>query len=148
MSREDLFLRFWEAYPRKMAIKDAKKAFIEAVEENGYSPHFLIEKAELFAENVNPNELEWVPYPATWLREARFEDHDLFTDQVNAKRLFLKRCWRNADVKAMYDEYGLIYKKPPPAEGLSDEELRKWDSDQKRLWIAQKATELLGENRT
>jgi hypothetical protein len=140
------FQQFWKVYPRQVGSTAAAKAFRDLVNDQGFDPEYLIARARDYAESVDPKDLRYVPQPAGWLRDGRYDDTDLFTDQVRAKRQFFTRAWRYADVKALYDEYGLIYKKPAPPDGLSDEELKKWDIDQKKLWIAEKAREYLGDS--
>jgi hypothetical protein len=145
VSAEAQFLQFWEVYPRQVAIKAAQRAFMDAVD-GGVDPHLLISKAKAFSLSVDPRRLEYVPHPASWLKAGQYEDNDLFTDQVRAGRAFLKKCWQKGDVRAIYEEYGRIYKKPPPPEELTGEELKRWDHDRKREWIAEQAKEILGDS--
>lgn len=66
------FEDFWLMYPRRVAKKDARNAW------NKIPPKFhtqiltaLFEWRRIWADR---NELEFVPYPATWLNGERWED--------------------------------------------------------------------------
>lgn len=69
------FARFWDAYPKRVSKQDALKAW-EQIRPNGA----LVEKmlVALIWQKVQPNWLEdggaFIPYPATWLRGALWED--------------------------------------------------------------------------
>lgn len=64
------FEAWWEAYPRKVAKDGARRAFVAAVK-----------RGALFADLIAkvpavppPGEMQWVPHPATWLNQGRWQD--------------------------------------------------------------------------
>lgn len=69
---EDAFLAFWDAYPRKAGKQDAKKAFgkvtepleklLDAIEQQKKSKQWQRDDGQ------------YIPYPATWLNQGRWED--------------------------------------------------------------------------
>lgn len=68
-----MFERFWDAYPRKTAKKDAEKAW-------GKIPaHKLLDVIEAIKRHVlmwkqQGTEKQFIPYPASWLRGERWND--------------------------------------------------------------------------
>ena len=70
---EESFIRFWNAYPRKMAKQAASKAWskIEATEVD-----LLLERLEAFKQSHEwtKDDGNFIPYPATWLNGRRWED--------------------------------------------------------------------------
>lgn len=69
---EDLFPDFWLLYPRKQAKKDARLAW----DRIPYTRHVEILTALVEWRRVwiARGEMEFVPYPATWLNGERWED--------------------------------------------------------------------------
>ncbi len=68
-----MFERFWQEYPRKIARKDAEKAWSKI------PPHKQIDVMNAIRNHVTSwkqqgTEKQFIPYPATWLRGARWED--------------------------------------------------------------------------
>lgn len=68
------FEQWYKIYPRKKAKGDALKAFKAARKNVGQDE--LVEKTAKFARYVEQAQMEarFVPYPATWLRAAQWED--------------------------------------------------------------------------
>jgi hypothetical protein len=68
------FLEWYGIYPRKKAKGDALKAYRAAVKEIDHSE--LMEKTRKYVRYVEQSEpaMRFVPYPATWLRAARWDD--------------------------------------------------------------------------
>jgi len=65
---------FWEAYPHKVDKARARKAFAKVdVEKLG----LVVEGAQRFAGDPNLPAKAYVPYPATWLNNERWEDGPL-----------------------------------------------------------------------
>jgi hypothetical protein len=68
-----VFDRFWETYPRRLARKDAEKAW-------GKIPaHKKLDVMEALRKHITMwkqqgTEKRFIPYPATWLNGARWED--------------------------------------------------------------------------
>jgi hypothetical protein len=73
--RFDLFEEFWNAYPKKRAKDDAKKAFTKR------KPDQQLLQSMLSALRVQCGSEDWqkdggkfIPYPATWLNDGRWQD--------------------------------------------------------------------------
>jgi hypothetical protein len=71
----DDFEQFWKIYPRKCAKGDARKAWIQT--EKIRPPMAALLKA-VYAARASKAWLkdsgEFIPYPATWLRQERWDD--------------------------------------------------------------------------
>lgn len=74
----DRFDEFWTAYPRKIAKKDARKAFAKLKPKD-------IDKilAALDVQKKAWTDPQFIPYPATWLNGERWDD-DLRPEQQKA----------------------------------------------------------------
>lgn len=68
LSREE---QIYQAYPKKVAKPVALRAIRKALVK--YRFEFLLEKTKAFAA-VRGDNLEYVPYPATWFNQERFND--------------------------------------------------------------------------
>jgi hypothetical protein len=73
------FDRFWPVYPRRTGKQAARKAFLNAV--SGKGPHqaptsaqVIIDAAVAYADAVGGRDLKFVPHPATWLNQGRWDD--------------------------------------------------------------------------
>jgi hypothetical protein len=68
------FERFWEAYPRKVAKKEARRAFARAARTHGAQT--LVKQAERWARIWRAAEVakRFIPHPATWLNGERWDD--------------------------------------------------------------------------
>jgi hypothetical protein len=65
------FDKFWEAYPRKIAKGDARKAWTQT-QKIRPELDFILRAIEAQKETwENP---KFIPYPATWLRAERWDD--------------------------------------------------------------------------
>lgn len=71
----ETFAKFWNAYPRKTAKPRALKAFEKLQFSNGAFQHLLdaLEAAKGSAEWRRDGG-RFIPHPATWLNDRRFED--------------------------------------------------------------------------
>lgn len=67
------FEEFWRLYPAKVGKAAARKAFPRAVQVAGGDPDEIVFglKARL---HLFPNEPQFIPNPATWLNQGRWED--------------------------------------------------------------------------
>ena len=72
-SNDALFEGFWNAYPRKIAKKEAMKKFAKAVKD-GTDPNTIIAGAKAYAASVVGKEPKYVAHPTTWLNQGRWED--------------------------------------------------------------------------
>ena len=134
------FQAFWNAYPRKVGINEAERAFTMAVygtrTKPGKDPIMLVEKAHAYARNLDPNRLEYAPYPAKWLADGHYEDSDLFTDQREQKLVWLRGCYERCDVKSVEQELGVTYPYKPLPAGMDDpDDIKRWHKAQVRAWI-------------
>lgn len=68
---QDMFSIFWELYPRRIAKKDARRMW-DRIKPEAHPTILsaLVEWRKIWA----AKELEFVPYPATWLFGERWED--------------------------------------------------------------------------
>lgn len=70
------FLKFWQAYPKKKAKKDALKAWQKATDK----PAIEVLLAILAKQKTWPSWIkekgQFIPYPATWLNEGRWDDEE------------------------------------------------------------------------
>lgn len=71
----DSFEAFWAVYPRRSARKAALAAFTKACRATPSST--IVEGARRYAGDPNLPELRYVPLPATWLNQGRWEDEPL-----------------------------------------------------------------------
>lgn len=69
----ELFARFYAAYPRKLGKQAAVKAWNKAVK-GGVAPEVILRGIEQQAEILERRERQFVPHPATWLNQGRWED--------------------------------------------------------------------------
>ena len=72
-SNDALFEDFWNAYPRKIAKKEAMKKFAKAVKD-GADTNTIIAGAKTYAASVVGKEQKYVAHPTTWLNQGRWED--------------------------------------------------------------------------
>lgn len=73
--KEGGFDLFWENYPRKIGKGAAKASFVKAVKKTG-DGYLIIEKAVAYANHCikTLKDPKFIPYPATWLNQGRWED--------------------------------------------------------------------------
>ena len=84
----DLFSKFWDAYPKHIAKQSAVKAFEKL------KPDEKLLEAMLKAIELQKESKQWekddgafIPYPATWLNQRRWEDE---LPQVETDNVFLQ----------------------------------------------------------
>lgn len=71
----DLFAYFWEQYPKKVAKKDAKRAFDKlGVDETLLNRILLALEKQKGSYDWQKDNGQFIPYPATWLNGRRWED--------------------------------------------------------------------------
>lgn len=75
------FEEFWAVYPRRVAKANAEKAWMKAV--RTADPPTIIEAASAFAAIRAGEDKQFIPYPATWLNQKRWQD-DLSQEQPGA----------------------------------------------------------------
>lgn len=83
---DPLWRRFWDAYPKRVSKKEARKAWAQI----NPSP----ETVDQMVETLNwqcrmPAWLkdggQYIPYPASWLRDARWEDEPVGVPMLSDK---------------------------------------------------------------
>lgn len=72
---DQLFERFWQAYPRRTAKGHARKAWRAALKK--VDAESLILKTSQFAKQQAGKEPQFIPHPASWLNAERWEDETL-----------------------------------------------------------------------
>ena len=90
------FEKFWKLYPRRAGKPAALRAFKGAVKRSGVAP---IQEGFVRWETfwrVNGTPEEFIPYPATWLNQERYNDP---TPQVTSEQGALDVA------KALFDQY-------------------------------------------
>lgn len=75
---QDLFNRFWKAYPKRKAKPRAERAFLKAGPDELLVVQMtaMIEKAKTSEDWTRENG-KYIPLPATWLNDRRWEDEDV-----------------------------------------------------------------------
>lgn len=72
---EQRFSAFWEAYPKKQAREDAKKAFLEiAPDESTFDAILAAIERQKGRKEWQKNGGQFIPLPASWLNAKRWED--------------------------------------------------------------------------
>lgn len=72
---EQRFSAFWEAYPKKQAREDAKKAFLEiAPDESTLDAILAAIERQKGRKEWQKNGGQFIPLPASWLNAKRWED--------------------------------------------------------------------------
>ena len=72
---DNLFDRFWAAYPRKVAKPDARKKF-EKLNPDGHLLEVMLQAIERQkkSEQWTKDGGQFIPYPSTWIHQRRWED--------------------------------------------------------------------------
>lgn len=68
---EELFNLFWEAYPRKVAKSEAKKAFIKLAPDKEFTDMMISALAQA---SFIKEESQFIPHASTWINGRRWED--------------------------------------------------------------------------
>lgn len=95
LTSAQLFEVFWDQYPRKAAKQSARKAWDKAVAKT--EPKVIIEAVRAFAASKAAENMQFVPYPGTWLNAARWlDDRSEWNVQRGDKTVADKRADRDA----------------------------------------------------
>lgn len=88
IKKDEGFLAFWQAYPRKCGKADAEKAYLKL------NPSGELQRTILEAVERNKASPEWsrdngkyIPYPSTWLNGRRWEDEEI-SDGLGFDKIF------------------------------------------------------------
>ena len=71
-TKKDLFHDFYEVYPKKKARGAAEKAWEKAIKKT--DPEKILAAARDFAQFSQGKDKQFLPYPATWLNQERWDD--------------------------------------------------------------------------
>ena len=77
-----LFNRFWQSYPRKVDKRKAQKAFEKLKVTESLLDKMLVQ-LERAKKTKQWNDIQYIPYPATWLNGKRWEDEIPDKDVLN-----------------------------------------------------------------
>lgn len=70
---ENAFNQFWEAYPKKVAKKEAQKAF-EKIKPDTILLDTILVAIQAQKQSGQWQDKQYIPNPATWLRRGQWED--------------------------------------------------------------------------
>ncbi len=72
----DPFEDFWKVYPKKKSKGAARKAFENALKKEGVTGDVLIDAVnrQRYGSQWTKDNGQFIPYPATWLNQERWED--------------------------------------------------------------------------
>jgi uncharacterized protein YdaU (DUF1376 family) len=82
----DRFDVFWKIYPRKVARKNALKAWLKIKPDDALTKQII---DAINKQGLCNREIQFVPHPASWLNAARWEDE--ITPNVNQNQIFERR---------------------------------------------------------
>lgn len=71
-SLEAAFAEFWAAYPRRTGKLDAERKFTLAVRR--VPPDEIVAAAVRYATSIDGTDPRFIPHPATWLHQGRWDD--------------------------------------------------------------------------
>lgn len=84
----DEFLDWYKHYPRKVGKGAAAKAYAKLTADEHAT---LNDITHAYAQTVKDAEERFIPHPATWLNDRRFDDHP---DPTPTPMEFLRDCWK------------------------------------------------------
>ena len=88
------FDEFYSEYPRKVGKGAARKAWAKAIKKADV--HYIISSATCYAKTIVGTDQTYVPHPATWLNQERWED-ELKVDNNNETFNILTEMGLNYD---------------------------------------------------
>jgi len=68
------FEEFWKAYPRKVGIEAARKKFDSAIKKTTIQKIILAISAQKKTDQWRKDGGQFIPHPATWLNQGRWDD--------------------------------------------------------------------------
>ena len=111
---EDAFeTSFWPIYPRKVGKGGARRAFKSACLKT--SPETIVEAARRFAAKCVGKDDKFIPHPATWLGDERWQDADLAPQQQSpecSSGIYVQYGTEQGDAWENY--FRTIRKRTPP----------------------------------
>lgn len=99
---EPAFEKFWDVYPRKQGKGKAREAFAKAFQVHGY---VVTEGARRYAADPNLPAVQFIPLPATWLNQERWNDaalpeRELTKEEIAERNLAESRTKMDASREA------------------------------------------------
>ena len=100
-----MFEEFWSLYPRKVAKADARKAWLKLTEQQQLDACKAISN-HIEYWKVKQTDLEYIPYPASWVRAERWEDELV----IEPKKQKESKEWMfsNEGIEAKAKEIGVV----------------------------------------
>ena len=100
-----MFEEFWALYPRKIAKAVARKAFSRLSEQQQLDACKAIDD-HLAYWKAKETELEFIPHPATWLNQERWEDELVI--EPKKEKIDKKWMFSNEGIEAKARELGVL----------------------------------------
>lgn len=101
----EMFDEFWIAYPRKVAKAVARKAFMRLTEQQQLDACKAIDEHCLYWK-TKETELEFIPHPATWLNQERWEDELVI--EPKKEKIDKKWMFSNEGIENKARELGVL----------------------------------------
>lgn len=100
----DRFARFWSVYPRHVAKPNARKAFDKINPDDGLLETMIqaIEQQKRSDQWTRDNG-QYIPHPATWLNQRRWEDETPVASQKSGKQV-IAQDYDQRDYQDVQDE--------------------------------------------
>lgn len=96
---DELFEKFWSAYPRKSAKAEAKKAFSKITADQ--LKNTILPDIEKRRNSSQWQDQKYIPYPATYLRGERWND-EIRNDKPKIVRNFAERTVTDEDFSDLF----------------------------------------------
>ena len=100
-----MFDEFWALYPRKIAKAVARKCFNKLTEQQQLDACKAIDEHCLYWK-TKETELEFIPHPATWLNNERWEDELVI--EPKKEKVDKKWMFSNEGIEAKALELGIM----------------------------------------
>ena len=117
---EPQFNLFWSFYPRKVGKAAAKKAYAKALKAVGSK--VIFDGVERLAADPNLPSKDFIPHPATWLNEGRWEDEPYPERTLTAEE---RRAKAEADAKAQREVERQLRLAREAQQRIDDEALKR-----------------------
>jgi len=100
-----MFDEFWALYPRKISKATARKAWAKLDEQQQLDACKALDDHVLYWK-TKETELEFIPYPATWLNGERWEDEIVI--EPKKEKIDKKWMFSNEGIEAKARELGVL----------------------------------------
>lgn len=87
-SLEQMFIQFYKLYPKKISVKRAREKFFKIKPDEKLFEKMItaLERQKLSAQWQKDNG-QFIPHPATWLNQERWNDEDTFDQKAKQDRV-------------------------------------------------------------